>query len=161
MKLPSLALGACLLVASALAHSQTSTPPRIEFVSMGGNDCPPCVAWRGVELPKLQAMPEWKLIRYHYVTKAVQSQVPSAFFFPSEARHLQPVLAQASAGWHGSPQQAIVVDGKVVDYWWGTGKGDAQQLAAVFRAIHEGKPLPREVCAQLDKNNRTLCSHGG
>jgi hypothetical protein len=132
---------------------------RIEFVHMGGNDCPPCVVWRAMELPKLQAMPEWQWIRYHYVTKSIQSPVPSAFFFPSDAKHLQPALKDASNGWSGSPHQAILVDGKVVDYWYGTARGDAQALAAVIRAIHEGRPLPRAACQQLD--TRTTCKKPG
>jgi hypothetical protein len=154
----SVVLGALLCIASTSALSQTASKPRIEFVNLGGNDCPPCMAWRATELPKLQAMPEWKLVKFHYVTKAVPSPVPSAFFFPGEAKHLQPVLAAASNGWSGSPHQAIVVDGKVVDYWWGTEKSDPHQLAAMFRAIDEGKPLPREVCTQLHPNNRRQCN---
>lgn len=150
-----------------VAAAATETPPvaapasakKVEFVAMGGNDCPPCVVWRAVELPKLQALPEWKMMNYHYVTKAIQTPVPSAAFFPAESRHLQPVLAEASNGWSGSPHQAIVVDGKVVDYWTGTYKGAAPDIAALVRAIHEGKPLPRATCAQLD--TRTSCKKPG
>ena len=120
-------------------------PLRIDFVHLGGNDCPPCRVWRAVELPKLQAMPEFASMRYTHVTKSIKSTVPSAFFFPAEIKELQPALMQASNGWVGSPQQAILVDGKVVDYWYRSsgGKGDAQAVAAMVRAIREGTPLPR------------------
>ena len=143
------ALGALFLAGAA--HAADAPPPhQIDFVNMGGNDCPPCVAWRKTELPKLQAMPEWKLIRYNHVVKAIQSTVPPALFFPAEIKHLQPLLKEASAGVSGSPQQAIVVDGKVVDFWFGTGKSDPAALAAMFRAIQEGKALPRKTCVALD-----------
>lgn len=156
----------CVILAMCVAGSaawaqQAPAPgkPRIEFVSMGGNDCPPCMAWRAGDLPKLKAMPEWQLVTFHYVTKAIQSPVPSAFFFPAEAKHLQPALKEASNGWSGSPQQALLVDGKVVDYWWGTAKGEPEALAAMIRALHEGKPLPRATCQALD--TRTTCKKPG
>ncbi len=148
-----LALAICC--APAVAQEEGRKEPQIDFVNMGGNDCPPCVLWRATELPRLQALPEFKWIRYNHVVKTIQSPVPAAFFFPSEIKHLQPALKQSSNGWSGSPQQAIVVDGKVIDYWWGTGRGSAEELAAMFRAIRAGQPLPRKVCAQLD--TRTTC----
>lgn len=150
-------IAAALVALSTSAASQDPAKPRIEFVNLGGNDCPPCREWRATELPKLKALPEWNLIQYHYITKSINSPVPSASMFSSEAKHLQPALITASNGWSGSPQQAILVDGKVVDYWWGTAKGDPQQLAALIRAIFEGKPLPRDVCPQLHPNSRTVC----
>ncbi|HEY8359505.1 MAG TPA: hypothetical protein VIL30_18800 [Ramlibacter sp.] len=106
-------------------------------------------------------MPEWNMMTYHFVTKSVQTPVPAATYFPAESKHLQPALAEAGNGWGGSPQQAILVDGKVVDYWWGsaTGKGSAADVAAMVRAIHEGKPLPRATCAHLD--TRTSCKKVG
>lgn len=124
---------------------------RIDFVHMGGNDCPPCVWWRQNELPKLEAMPEFKRLRFHYVTKGIRSPVPPAFFFPSESKHLQPLLLEASSGVSGSPHQAVLVDGKVVDYWFGTGagKGNADEIARLVRAIDAGEPLGRPTCLKL------------
>jgi hypothetical protein len=118
---------------------------------MGGDDCPPCMWWRQHELRKLEAMPEFKRVRFHYVIKTIRSPVPSAFFFPSESKHLQPLLAQASSGVSGSPHQAVLVDGKVVDYWFGTGagKGNADEVARLVRAIEAGQPLGRETCVKL------------
>lgn len=122
---------------------------RIDFVILGGNDCPPCVAWVATELPKLRALPEFRYVRYTHVTKAVKSPVPPVMFFPDEIKDLQPALMLASSGLTGSPQQAILVDGKVVDYWWGTEKSSPAELAAVFRALHDGTALPRKGCTKL------------
>jgi hypothetical protein len=138
----ALALG---LTAAAGAQQQV----QIDFVNMGGNDCGPCKSWRKLELPKLQAMPEFAHIRYHYVTKSIKAPVPPAFFFPSESKHLQPALAEAGNGRTGSPQQAILVNGKVVDYWWGTGLGDAQALAEIIRTIKAGEAYPRPACQKV------------
>ncbi len=144
-------IATCAAAALAVsAQAQQDKAVVIDFVHLGGNDCPPCVAWRATELPKLQAMPEFKYVRYTHVTKAIQSTVPPAFTFPSEVRQLQPALKEASNGWSGSPHQAILVNGKVVDYWYGTGRGEATELAAMFRALHDGTPLPRKTCAHLD-----------
>ncbi len=35
-------------------NAQTADAPRIHIIYMGGDDCPPCVAWRSNELPKLR-----------------------------------------------------------------------------------------------------------
>jgi hypothetical protein len=150
-----------LPAAAAFAQQAPATPMQIDLVAFGGNDCPPCMLWRGLELPKLQAMPEYKLLRYTHVTKSIQSPVPAAFFFPSEIRHLQPVLKEASNGYSGSPHQAILVNGKVVDYWFGTGSGksDAHAIAAVVRAIHDGTPMPRKTCLKL--KTQTTCAEPG
>lgn len=155
----AMAMAAVALWATSVLGQQAPEPIRIDVVHLGGNDCPPCVLWRAIELPKLKAMPEWHLIRFHHVTKAIQAPVPPAFFFPAETKHLQPALKEAANGWSGSPQQAILVNGKVVDYWYGSSKGDAQTIAAIVRALHEGKPPPREPCAQLD--TRHTCKKPG
>lgn len=139
------------VLATAAFAATAQQQHRIDFVHMGGNDCPPCVWWRQNELPRLQAMPEYQRLHFHYVTKTIHSPVPPAFFFPADARHLQPVLAEASNGTKGSPHQALLVDGKVVDYWFGTGagKGNADEIARLVRAIEKGEPLGRETCLKL------------
>lgn len=126
-------------------------PHTIDFVHMGGNDCPPCIWWRMSELPKLQQMPEFKLMRFTYVTKTIGSRVPDPGYFPEATRHLQPALLEASNKHAGSPHEAILVDGKVVDYWFGSagGKGDATEIARMVRAIANDEPLPRPVCRKL------------
>lgn len=140
-----------LLALAAAAAGAQQDRPRIDFVHMGGNDCPPCVWWRQNELPRLEAMPEFKRLRFHYVTKGIRSPVPPPFFFPSQSKELQPLLAEASGGLTGSPHQALLVDGKVVDYWFGTaaGKGNAEEIARLVRAIEAGQPLGRETCVKL------------
>ncbi|TWO71003.1 hypothetical protein FN976_11795 [Caenimonas sedimenti] len=146
------AAGFVLATACLPAGSQAADPPPalvIDIVNMGGNDCPPCVTWRQTELPKLQAAPEFKSIRYTHVTKSITSAVPPGFFFPSGSQHLQPALKEASNGLSGSPQQAILVNGRLVDYWFGTGKGEAGKLVEMVRAIQEGKGLPRPTCLKL------------
>ena len=148
-------LALALPLAAASAAAQTAKPGMvIDFVHMGGNDCPPCVAWRRTELPKLQAAPEFQAIRFTHVTKTVKSAVPPALFFPQEVKHLQPALAEASNGISGSPQQAILVNGKVVDYWFGAGRGSAEQIAAMVRAIHGGELLPRPTCQLLKTSSK-------
>ncbi len=140
-----------LLLAATGCAAFAQQRPQVDFVHLGGNDCPPCVWWRQNELPKLEAMPEFKRMRVTHVTKNVKSPVPPAFFFPSEIKHLQPVLVEASSGLSGSPHQALLVDGKVVDYWWGTsaGKGNADEVARLVRAIENGEPFGRETCVKL------------
>ena len=149
-----------LAFAAIPAAAQPAKPaPVIDIVHMGGNDCPPCVEWRRTELPKLEAAPEFKAIRFTHVIKTIKSPVPPALFFPGEIKHLQPALKEASNGINGSPQQAILVDGKVVDYWFGGGKGDAAQLTKMVRAIQEGKPFPRATCQQLKSSS--VCQKPG
>jgi hypothetical protein len=146
----TLFLAGCWLVPQAgFAADPPAGRPVIDLVNMGGNDCPPCVAWRKTDLPKLQAMPEWQAVRYTHVTKSVKSAVPPALFFPSQVQALQPILKEASNGISGSPQWAVLVDGKLVDYWFGTGKAEPAELASMVRAIQRGKPLPRPTCVQL------------
>jgi hypothetical protein len=100
-------------------------------------------------------MPEFQYVRYTHVVKAIQSPVPAAFFFPSEIRHLQPALKEAAGGRSGSPHQAILVNGEVVDYWFGTNRSDPTELAAVFRALHDGTRPQRKLCPHLE---RSKCS---
>ena len=49
------------------ATAQTPPPaaaPAIHFIWMGSHDCPPCIVWQRNELPKLQASPDFKAIRF-------------------------------------------------------------------------------------------------
>jgi hypothetical protein len=158
-----LAAGLAAVLAAAPAGAQPAKPaqpvPVIDIVHMGGDDCPPCVEWRKTELPKLQAAPEFKAIRFTHVTKSITSAVPPQLFFPAEVKHLQPALKEASGGISGSPQQAILVDGKVVDYWFGGGKGEAAELTKMVQAIQGGKPFPRPTCQQL-KTSRVCLKAG-
>ena len=142
------AIGFLLAVAALAGHAEE---PVIDFVHMGDDDCPPCMYWRAMELPQLRKLPEFARLRFTHVRKSIRSTVPPASAFPPEIRHLQPALAEAANGAVGSPQQALLVDGKVVDYWIGigAGKGDAPHIAAFVRTILAHEPPPRATCTKL------------
>jgi hypothetical protein len=116
----------------------------IHMVVMGGNDCPPCVAWRGLELPKLRAMPAFQSIRFSYVVKVITSAVPSATFLPDEVKPYKTQLDDASSLRTGSPQVAILVDGRIYDYYFGT--RSAEEVVRMIHAIQEGGPYPFQRC---------------
>jgi hypothetical protein len=141
-----LALLSVLALTSTNLWSQSAAAPEILFINMGGADCPPCRAWRALELPKLMQMPAYSKIKYVHVEKSINSPVPARFFLPESVKPLKEQLEAVSAGRAGSPQMAIVVNGQVYDYWWGTGKGDAGPLAKRFEAISAGAPDPASRC---------------
>ena len=89
--------GLMTLLVALPAAAQDKPARVIDIVHMGGNDCPPCVEWRKTELPKLEASPEFKAIRFTHVTKSIRSTVPPQLFFPSEIKHLQPALKLTTA----------------------------------------------------------------
>ena len=107
-----------LAVWAPVALAQT-TPgqPDIHLVWMGGDDCPPCKAWRTTELPQLLAAPEFQGVRFSYVVKPIRASVPPAAQLPPEVRPLKEALDRASGGRSGSPQAALVVNGQVYDYY--------------------------------------------
>lgn len=117
------------------------------LVYMGGNDCPPCRAWRGVELPKLRASPEFAYIKFFFVTKAVPASVPPAMFLPDEVRPFKAILDEASSGAPGSPQTAVIVDGKVYDYFYGA--RDASDIVRLLHAIRTDIPYPAGRCKKM------------
>ncbi len=158
MRVRSLLAMLALTLSSAL---QAQTQAQITLVHMGGNDCPPCVWWRGHDLPKLMASPVFSGVRYVYITKSIRSQVPPAFFFPADAKDLHAPLAEASGGQTGSPHQAILVNGKVVDYWWGSNKGSAEELLQIITALKADKPYPRPACLKLDSSSARKCALPG
>lgn len=130
--------------------------PTVHFIYMGGNDCPPCVAWRATELPKLQQSDEFRLIRFSYVTKTIQSPVPSTFFLPAEVKPFKAKLDEASGGRSGSPQTAILVNGEIFDSYGGTRSAD--EIAKMLVAIRTGAKYPFDRCV---KWGRTGCEVRG
>ena len=55
----------CLALWSPVALAQAAPPqPDIHLIWMGGDDCPPCKAWRTTELPQLLAAPDFKGVRF-------------------------------------------------------------------------------------------------
>jgi len=125
---------------AAAAHPSAD----IHMVVMGGNDCPPCVAWRGLELPKLRATPAFQSIRFSYVVKVITSSVPSAMFLPDEVKPYKAQLDDASSLRTGSPQVAILVDGRLYDYYFGT--RSAEEVVQMIRAILDGGAYPFQRC---------------
>jgi hypothetical protein len=138
-----------LLVWPALGWSQTGVAPEVILINMGGPDCPPCVAWRAAELPKLRSTPVFSKIKYVHVDKAIASPVPPKFFLPELLKPYKEKLEIASAGRSGSPQVAILVNGEVYDYWWGTGKSDVALLTVRLEAILAGTPDPSARCVKF------------
>jgi hypothetical protein len=141
----------CGAAAAALAAGEA---PQIHFIWMGGNDCPPCVRWRREELPRLQASPEYRHMRFSYVNKLIGSAVPPRLFLPDEVVPYKDQLDEASSRRIGSPQAALVVNGVVHDYFFGT--RTAEQIEDMVRAVrtsHPGDyPFPR--CLQVAKTGR-------
>lgn len=144
-------------LSAAGAPSEGPPPRAIHMVYMGGNDCPPCVAWRKDELPKLERMAAFKAIRFSYVTKSVRSAVPAAFFLPDEVKPHKAALDAAGGGNTGSPQTAILVDGKVYDYYFG-GRS-AADIEAMLLAIRDRAPYPWPRCVR--RGSRWGCEDGG
>jgi hypothetical protein len=143
-----LAIGLGLTLLTATLFAQDKPKVDIHFVSFGGSDCPPCVAWRAVELPKLKQSPAYRHITYTHVEKVIQSQVPSRFFMPEAVKQYRDKLSTATAGRVGSAQSAILVNGEVFDVWFGSGIG-ADDLEKRISAIREGGKYPFSRCEKV------------
>ncbi len=131
-------------------------PSRIRFIHMGGNDCPPCVVWRGLELPKLEKSETFQQIKFSYVTKAIKSPIPSEMFLPAEVKPLKTKLEYASGGRSGSPHQVLIVNDEVYDYWFGA--RDADVIKAKITSIINGTKYPDERCNRLKSVAKGSCS---
>ena len=129
--LARLALLALLALLSSLAPAQQTK--QIDFVYFGASDCPVCRAWEAKELLELKASPSFQRVRYTKVTKLIASPVPSAFWFPREIEHLQEPISASIKG-AGSPIFSLLVDGKVVTSWKGTGKNPKAIIAMIEKA---------------------------
>ena len=132
-----------LLGLSAIVQPQTRN--EVHVVYMGGNDCPPCVAWRQSELPLLKEMDVWKTVKFSYVTKSVRSSVPPVAMLPVEVRPYKEILDAASGGNTGSPQIAFIVNGVVFDYFFGG--PTALEIETRILAAQQGKGYGRR-CTQ-------------
>ncbi len=120
---------------------------KVQLVWMGGNDCPPCVAWRKDELPKLQNLGEFKNVTFSYVTKVIRSTVPASIFLPQEVKPFKDKLDYASARRIGSPQAALLVDGEVFDYFHGT--RSAEEIESMLFAVRTGTKYPFKRCLKM------------
>lgn len=132
------------LLFHAACAAETPKPPEMHLIHMGGSDCPPCVVWRALELPKLQQSEAWSSIKFSYVTKTIGSTVPPTFFLPAEVKPLKSRLDFASGGSRGSPHAALVVNGDVFAYWFGA--KSAEEIEKMILAVRDNKPFPVEPC---------------
>jgi hypothetical protein len=139
-------LALALLATSILAQDKPKID--IHFVSFGGSDCPPCLAWRAVELPKLKQSPAYQHITHTHVEKVIQSPVPPRFFMPEAVKQYRDKLSNATSGRTGSPQSALLVNGEVFDVWPGIGIG-AEDLELRINAIRAGGKYPFTRCEQI------------
>jgi len=128
-------------------HRADLHAPVIHVVYMGGDDCPPCKAWRQSELPKLEKTEAFKSIRFSYVLKSIRSAVPARFFLPAEVKPYKEQLDAASAGRTGSPHFALIVNGAVYDYYFGT--RSAASVEEMILAVQNGDPYPFDRCLKL------------
>ncbi len=120
------------------AAAQPPAAPAIHFIWMGSHDCPPCIVWQRNELPKLQASPDFKAIRFSYVEKAIRAPVPPKALLPAEVQPFKALLDEASGGRTGSPQGALIVNGVMHDYFFGT--RTAEQIEEMIQSVRNGKP---------------------
>lgn len=151
---------AMIFVTTAAQAQSGTSAPAIHIVYMGGNDCPPCRVWRGMELPKLEATEIYKRIKFTYVTKGIASSVPPTFFLPDDVKPYKDVLDYASNGNSGSSQTAILVNGKVFDYYFGF--RSAADVEKMLMAIESGGQYPFARCMRFIKSSapRTCESRG-
>lgn len=139
------AMISCL--SSQMHATEPDSLPDIHFIWMGGNDCPPCVNWRAVELPKLKLSEEFQRIRFSYVVKAINSPIPSRFFLSSEVGPLKEKLDEASGGRSGSPKGVLIVNGTVYDFFVGT--RSAEQIQSMIQAARTGEKYPFKRCLRM------------
>jgi hypothetical protein len=151
------------LICVGCSHAQileSGYKHKIHLIWMGGNDCPPCVDWRRTQLPLLQSAPEFAQIRFSYVSKSVHSSVPSSFFLPEEVKPYKEMLDEASGGMGGSPQFAILVDGQLYDYQFGT--KPAPTLLEMIRYIETGYgSAPYQRCLRRKTGQMRKCEKYG
>jgi len=138
------------VVGLALSAGVCAQTPRVHMIYMGGNDCPPCVKWRSTELPRLQQMEAFKSIVFTHVQKSIGSTVPPRLFLPSEVKPYKDQLDAASGGQGGSAQVAIIVDGQLYDYYFGT--RSAEDVEKMIVAIRSGTKYPFDRCIKRERS---------
>lgn len=135
--------------ASKPSPSSEAKAPHIHVVYFGGNDCPPCVAFRGAEFPKLEKSPAFAKLQWTFVTKTVGSPIPSSFFLPAHVKPHRDKLFEATGGRGGSAQVVILVDGEVFDVFHGS--GDAAFYTQMVASVLDAKiAYPGERCLKRD-----------
>ena len=138
----------CTAVIASLCHfaamaQAAPDSPNIHMIYMGGSDCPPCVGWRTFELPKLKKTAVFTTIRFTMIEKTIQSPVPPTFFLPEDVKPYKRKLDEASSRLGGSSQIAIMVNGEVFDYYFGSERS-ADDVERMLIAIKTGTKYPFE-----------------
>lgn len=136
-----------LLGSHDVSAQRSGGEPDVHIIWMGGADCPPCVAWRRDELPKLMTSTEFQRVKFTYVTKTIKSAVPIRFFLPDEIKPYKDKLDVASAGVTGSPQAAIMVNGEIYDYFRGV--RTAKEFENMLGTIRTGGEYPFKRCIKV------------
>ena len=152
-------LGLPLAAAQPETAKAPKGAPKVHMVWMGGNDCPPCRAWRMTELPKLQKSAEFNAIQFSYVEKLIGSSVPPRLFVPAEVKPYVDKLDMAANGAIGSPQAAILVNGELYDYFHNT--RTAEQVERMLVSIRTGSPYPFKRCLKFASRSRSKCEVTG
>jgi hypothetical protein len=144
--------------ARASAPAKAARRAAVHFIWMGGNDCPPCVAWRAEQLPKLEKTAVFKTVLFSYVPKSIKSPVPPRFFLPEAVKPYKEKLDAASAGRVGSPQVAVLVDGQLFDYFFGV--RSAEDIEEMLLAARDGGRYPFPRCLRLQPTGRGCAANG-
>jgi len=96
----------------------------IDLVYLGENGCPPCRAWKALDLPKLERSPEFAQIRYTAVIKVIPAPVPPQWLLPAHLRPMRDEIVRVINRSAGAPMFALLVDGHGVSGGWGTSAYD-------------------------------------
>lgn len=147
----------CLAIAVLATAATAQTPRDIHLIYMGGDDCPPCVAWRKTELPRLRESKVFQSVRFSFVEKNIRATVPPAWYLPDEVKPYKEQLDIANGRNLGSPQTAILVNGKVYDYYGGS--RSAADIESMLAAIQDRTPYPFPRCVR--RAPRWVCEDGG
>ena len=92
-----------------------------------------------------QKSASFQAVKYSYVMKTILSPVPSEFFLSPELKLLKAKFDTAGGGNRGSPQEMLLVDDVVYDYWFGA--RNAEEIEAKIAAIVAGgTAYPGERC---------------
>lgn len=154
-KLASIIFAASFIGSIAVAQDTTKPAqpietklPRIHVVYFGGNDCPPCVAFRGTEFIKFQKSEAFSKLEWTFVTKTIKSPIPSSMWLPEKIKPMRDLLIEATNGMAGSAQVVILVDGKVYDVF--SGSKDADFYEKMVKYVHDkSATYPGERCLKM------------
>ncbi|NYT61253.1 hypothetical protein H0A66_02780 [Alcaligenaceae bacterium] len=117
-----------------------ASAPEINLIYFAAADCPACGFWEATELPKLQASPHWKYVKFTKIAKSIKSRLPGEFWWPKDVKHLHDIVAakyKESRIKGGTPMSALIIDGNVVSYGFGSRKIAATHLLPLIGAALE------------------------